>query len=85
MEDRRTEAGTNNSLRNPNVWLTREAKCLGVPKKELLVLSANNDPYNCGTPAHLAAAEWFAGVYGGLVIAGYTFGACTTEPMTPVL
>ena len=51
---------------NPNAWLTGEAKRLGVPKKELLVLSANNDPYNCGTPAHLAAAEWFAGVYEGV-------------------
>jgi hypothetical protein len=51
---------------NPNASLTREAKRLGVPKRKLLVLAANNDPYNCGSPAHLAAAEWFTGVYEGV-------------------
>jgi len=48
---------------NPNVWLAEYAKALGVPKKELLVLAPNNDPFNCGTPAHVEAARWFEGVY----------------------
>ena len=49
---------------NPNVWLAEYAKILSLPKKELLVLAAtNNDPFNCGTPAQVEAAKWFAGVY----------------------
>jgi len=48
---------------NPNVWLAEYAKILSLPKKELLVLAANNDPFNCGTPAQVEAAEWFAGVH----------------------
>jgi len=48
---------------NPNLWLAEYAKILSLPKKELLVLAANNDPFNCGTPAQVEAAEWFAGVY----------------------
>jgi hypothetical protein len=51
---------------NPNVWLTRYAKELDVPKKRLLVLAANNDPFNCGTEAHVALAEWFQGVHGAV-------------------
>jgi hypothetical protein len=48
---------------NPNVWLAEYARYLGVPKKELLVLAPNNDPFNCGTPAQVEAAKWFADVY----------------------
>jgi hypothetical protein len=48
---------------NPNVWLAEYARLLGLPKKELLVLAPNNDPFNCGTPAQVEAAKWFAGVY----------------------
>ena len=48
---------------NPNVWLAGYAKALGVPKKKLLVLAPNNDPFNCGTSTHVEAAKWFEGVY----------------------
>src|SRR5215211_6742300 len=48
---------------SPNVWLAEYAKILGLPKKELLMLAANNDPFNCGTSAQVEAAKWFAGVY----------------------
>src|SRR5215217_7940376 len=48
---------------NPNVWLAEYAKILSLPKKELLVLAPNNDPFNCGSPAQVEAARWFAGVY----------------------
>ena len=43
--------------------LAEYAKILSVPKKELLVLAPNNDPFNCGTPAQVEMAKWFAGVY----------------------
>jgi len=48
---------------NPNVWLAEYAKILSLHKKELLVLAPNNDPFNCGSPAQVEAARWFAGVY----------------------
>jgi hypothetical protein len=48
---------------NPNIWLAEYAQDFGVPKKELLVLAANNDPFNCGTPAQVEAAKWFAVIY----------------------
>src|SRR5215212_5906828 len=48
---------------SPNVWLARYAKDLEITKKKLLVLAPNNEPFNCGTPAHVETAEWFAAVY----------------------
>jgi hypothetical protein len=48
---------------NPNVWLARYAAELGTSKKQLLVLSPSNDPFNAGTKAHVEQAEWFARVY----------------------
>jgi hypothetical protein len=48
---------------NPNSWLAEYAQDFGVPKKELLVLAANNDPFNCGTPAQVEVAKWFAAIY----------------------
>jgi len=62
---------------NPNLWLAEYAKILGVPKKELLVLAANNDPFNCGTPAQIEAAEWFEYVYNTV---GYTASAIIIDP-----
>jgi len=47
----------------PNAWLTNCAEEFGVPKKDLLVLTANNDPFNIGTPMQVAAAKWFARVF----------------------
>ena len=41
---------------SPNVWLAEYAKVLSLHKKELLVLAANNDPFNCGTPTQVEAA-----------------------------
>src|SRR3712207_4855827 len=58
---RKAETGENEV--NPNVWRAEYAKILTVPKKERLVLAATNDPFNCGTPAQVEAAKWFAGVY----------------------
>ena len=57
------EDGLTDQRVTPNVWLTRLAELYGVPKKDLLVLAANNDPFNCGTPAQIEAARWFAAVY----------------------
>jgi hypothetical protein len=39
------------------------ARELGIPKKQLLVLAADNDPFNAGTKGHVEQAEWFAEVY----------------------
>jgi|SRR5215216_708376 len=36
----------------PNAWLARHAKELNMPKKRLLVLAPNNDPFNAGTKPH---------------------------------
>lgn len=48
---------------NPNVWLAEYAKVLGMAKKYLLVLAANNDPFNVGTETQLEQAKWFKGVH----------------------
>jgi hypothetical protein len=48
---------------NPNTWLATQARELGIPKKALLVLAADNDPYNSGTEGHVEQAEWFTEVY----------------------
>jgi hypothetical protein len=48
---------------NPNTWLAMYARELGIPKKQLLVLAADNDPFNAGTKGHVEQAEWFAEVY----------------------
>ena len=47
----------------PNDWLTDLARDLGIPKKRLLVLSSDKEPFNTGTPTHIEHAEWFAQVY----------------------
>jgi hypothetical protein len=39
------------------------ARELGIPKKQLLVLAADNDPFNAGTKGHVEQAEWFTEVY----------------------
>jgi hypothetical protein len=39
------------------------ARELGIPKKQLLVLAADNDPFNAGTKGHVEQAEWFSEVY----------------------
>jgi len=57
---------------NPNVWLAEHAEDLGVAKKTLLVLASNNDPFNCGSPAQLEAAMWFARVYERVGLSGHT-------------
>jgi hypothetical protein len=31
--------------------------------RELMVMDPSNDPFNCGTPAHVRDAEWFASIY----------------------
>ena len=43
--------------------LAEYAKILGQAKKQLLVLAANNDPFNVGTEAQVEQAKWFKGVY----------------------
>jgi hypothetical protein len=48
---------------NPNAWLARYARELGIPKKALLVLAADNDPFNAGTKGHAEQAEWFTDIY----------------------
>jgi hypothetical protein len=48
---------------NPNTWLAMYARELGIPKKQLLVLAADNDPFNAGTKGHVEQAEWFTEVY----------------------
>jgi hypothetical protein len=48
---------------NPNTWLAMYARELGIPKKQLLVLAADNDPFNAGTKGHVEQAEWFTGLY----------------------
>lgn len=35
----------------------------GVPRRDLLVMDPSNDPFNCGSPAHIRDAEWFAGLW----------------------
>jgi hypothetical protein len=52
-----------NGYLNPNVWLAEHARKLDVPKKELLVLAPNNDPFNCGTDTQVEGAKWFARIY----------------------
>ena len=47
----------------PKQMLKEMAKDAGVTAKELLVLSAANDPFNCGGNAQIAQAEWFANVW----------------------
>jgi hypothetical protein len=49
--------------RTPNGWLAEYAEALEVPKKRLLVLAANNDPFNVGTEAQIEQAKWFKGVH----------------------
>jgi len=39
------------------------AKQHGVKASDLLVLAPQNDPFNCGSPAQVAHAQWFADVY----------------------
>ena len=48
---------------NPNAWLAGYARELGIPKKQLLVLHPDNDPFNAGTGGHAERAEWFTEVY----------------------
>jgi hypothetical protein len=43
--------------------LQQLARDRGVPMGELLVMDRNNDPFNCGTPAEVRDAEWFAGIW----------------------
>jgi hypothetical protein len=47
------------------------AKQLGCAKRDLLVLSPANDPYNMDTPTKRRDAEWFAGLWRDF---GYTSG-----------
>jgi hypothetical protein len=48
---------------SPYEKLTRLAKARGVPITDLLALARQNDPFLCGTPTQLRAAEWFANLY----------------------
>src|SRR3954447_23554431 len=48
---------------NPNAQLASHARELGLPKKRLLVLAPQNDPFNVGTESQVKQAAWFASVY----------------------
>lgn len=47
----------------PKQILKRMAADSGVPLKDLLVLSATNDPFNCGGPSQVEQAQWFKSVW----------------------
>jgi hypothetical protein len=43
--------------------LNRLAKDLGRTKQSLYVLDPSGDPFNCGSPAQIEAAKWFADLW----------------------
>jgi hypothetical protein len=43
--------------------LNQLARDLRRPSSTLAALSFDSDPFSCGTPRHIAAAEWFAGLW----------------------
>ena len=44
----------------PKARLKKIASDAGVPLQDVLVLASQNDPFNCGGPAQVEQAEWFA-------------------------
>lgn len=50
----------NGDFQTPKAFLKSVSKEAGVPIKDLVVLAGQNDPFNCGGPAQIQQAQWFA-------------------------
>jgi hypothetical protein len=75
---------------NPNAWLARRAKELGVPANRLFAMAKSNDPFNKGTEGDWTQALWFKRMYEaygyhGVWLRRLHYRMANAEPRPPML